>query len=150
MLATRQRSACPWEHTCRSASWKSPAFYGTWRYITGFTRGCYWTLYQTIKIQTTSSPPVYLRPVLILSSHLCVIVTSHFFPSDFLTKYYMHVSCPHVTCPDYLILLHLFATIIRVFWTEYTLRNSSHPLLGQSVAASYYYISVKQLNISLP
>jgi len=45
---------------------KYPAFYGTRRYITVFTRARHWSLSWTRRIQSTPSPP----SVLILSSHL--------------------------------------------------------------------------------
>jgi len=51
---------------------KFPAFYGTWRFFTGFITACHWFLSSASCIQSTTSHPVSLRSILILSSHLCL------------------------------------------------------------------------------
>jgi hypothetical protein len=49
---------------------KSPAFYGTRRFITMFTRALYWSLSWARSIHSISSHHTSLRPILILSAHL--------------------------------------------------------------------------------
>jgi hypothetical protein len=46
------------------------AFYGTRRFNTVFTRALHWSLSWVISIQFTPSHPVFLRSILILSTHL--------------------------------------------------------------------------------
>jgi hypothetical protein len=47
-----------------------PAFYGTRRFNTVFTRALHWFLFWAISIQSTPSHPISLRSILILSTHL--------------------------------------------------------------------------------
>jgi hypothetical protein len=47
-----------------------PAFYGTRRFNTAFTRALHWSLSWAISIQSTPSHPISLRSILILSTHL--------------------------------------------------------------------------------
>jgi len=63
-----------------------PAFYGTWRFITVFTRAHHWPVSWARCIQSTTLHPSFLRSSLILSSHLRLGLTSGLFPSDFPTK----------------------------------------------------------------
>jgi hypothetical protein len=46
-----------------------PAFYGTRRFITVFTRTLHWALFWARSIQYIPSPPISLRSILILSTH---------------------------------------------------------------------------------
>jgi hypothetical protein len=47
-----------------------PAFYGTRRFITGFTRALHWSLSWARSIRSIPSHPISLRSILILSTHL--------------------------------------------------------------------------------
>jgi hypothetical protein len=47
-----------------------PAFYGTQRFITMFTRALYWSLSSARSIQYIPSHSISLRSILILSTHL--------------------------------------------------------------------------------
>jgi hypothetical protein len=49
---------------------KFPAFYGTRRFNTEFTRVLHWSLSWAISSQSTPSHPISLRSILILSNHL--------------------------------------------------------------------------------
>jgi hypothetical protein len=51
---------------------KFPAFYRTQWPITNFTKAHQWTLTWDRQIQSTSSNLISLRPILLLSSHLCL------------------------------------------------------------------------------
>ena len=64
---------CPWSRVLPKLILlvkKSPAFYGTLRFIIMFTAACCLSLFWTIGIQSAPSLPVYLRSILILSSRL--------------------------------------------------------------------------------
>jgi len=63
---------------------KFPTCYGTWRFITMFTRAHDWFLYWARCIQSTSHP-ISLRSILIFSSHLYLGLASGLFHSGFLT-----------------------------------------------------------------
>jgi hypothetical protein len=62
-----------------------PAFYGTQRFITVFTRAHHWSLFWSRWIQFTPYHLVLLRSILILSSHLHLSFLSCLFPSGFPT-----------------------------------------------------------------
>jgi hypothetical protein len=62
---------------------KFPAFYGTQRFITVFTRAIHWYLSWARSIQSIPSHPVSLRPILILFTHLRLGLPSGLFPSWF-------------------------------------------------------------------
>jgi len=49
---------------------KFPTFYGTWRFITMFTRSHHWFLSLSGCIQSTPSMPISLTSIIILSSNL--------------------------------------------------------------------------------
>jgi hypothetical protein len=49
---------------------KSPALYGTRRFITVFTKALHLSLYTARPIQSTPYQPIPLRSILVLSSHL--------------------------------------------------------------------------------
>jgi hypothetical protein len=60
---------------------KLPAFYGTWRSITIFTRACNLSLSWARSIQSMFLHPTSYRFILILYSHLCLCLPSGLFPS---------------------------------------------------------------------
>jgi len=51
-----------WE--VKSHSFKFPAFYRTWRFVTMFTRGCHWSLFWARSIQSTPFHLAFLRSIL--------------------------------------------------------------------------------------
>jgi hypothetical protein len=57
-----------------------PVFYGTRRFITVFTRALHWSLSWATSLKSTPSHPITLRSVLILSSHLCLGLSSQIIP----------------------------------------------------------------------
>jgi len=65
---------------------KFPAFYGTRRIIIAFTSARHLSLSSARSIQSMPAHPTSLRPILILSSHLRLGLTSGLFPSGFPTK----------------------------------------------------------------
>jgi hypothetical protein len=65
-----------------------PAFYGTRRFITVFTRALHWSLFRARSIQSIPSLPVSLRSILILSTHLCLGL-----PSGLLYTLYTITNC---------------------------------------------------------
>jgi len=58
---------------------KLPVFYGPRRSITVFTRAHHWSLPWTRCIHSTHSHTMYVRPILILSFHLCLDLPSYVF-----------------------------------------------------------------------
>jgi hypothetical protein len=60
-----------------------PAFYGTWRFNTVFTRALRWSLSWATSIHSTPSHPTSLRSILILSTHLRLGLPSGLFSSGF-------------------------------------------------------------------
>ena len=63
-----------------------PAFYGTRRVITALTSVCHPSLSWASPIQSTYQHPTSWRSILILSTHLCLCLSSGLFPSGFPTK----------------------------------------------------------------
>jgi hypothetical protein len=114
-----------------------PTFYGTRRFNTVFTRALHWSLSRAISIQSTPSRPIYLRFILILSTHLRLCVPSGLFPSGFPTNIlYAFRFSIRATCPAHLILLDLITPYhknikysVTAVWTPvlfqiYVLRSS--------------------------
>jgi hypothetical protein len=80
---------------------KFPAFYGTRRFITVFTRACHWSLSWARWIQSTSSHTLSVRSIMILSSHVRLRLQGGYFPSGFPAKipYTFLISPMRATCP---------------------------------------------------
>jgi hypothetical protein len=71
---------------------KFPAFYGTRRFITVFTRAFHWSLSWARSIQSIPSHPNSLRSILILSTHLRL---SHQYPTcSPLVPHSCYMPCP--------------------------------------------------------
>jgi hypothetical protein len=80
-----------------------PIFYGTWKFITVFTRALHWFLPWTRSIQSIASNPTSLWFILILPTHLRLDLPSGLFPSDFFP---IRAKCPdNLTLLDFIILI---------------------------------------------
>jgi hypothetical protein len=102
-----------------------PAFYGTRRYITAFTRALHWSLSWARSIQSIQSQPISLRFILILSTHLRLGLHCGLFPSGFATNIlYAFISLIRVTYPAHLTLLDLI--ILIILGEEYKLRSFTY------------------------
>jgi hypothetical protein len=75
-----------------------PAFYGTRRFITMFTRALHWSLSWATSIQSIPSHPISLRSISILFTHLRLGFPSGRFPSGFPTN--LSHSC-YIHCPSH-------------------------------------------------
>ena len=78
------------------------------------TRVCHLSLSWASPIQSTYPHPTSWRSILILSTHLCVGLSSGLFPADLPTKtLYAPLSSPiHAICPAHLILLNFITCTI--------------------------------------
>jgi hypothetical protein len=87
-----------------------PKFYGTWKFITVFTRALHWSLSWARSIQSIKSHPIPLR----LSTHLRLGLPSGVFPSGLSHQYPTCIPLLPIraACPDQLILLELIILII--------------------------------------
>ena len=104
---------------------KFPAFYGTQRFITAFTRTLHLSLSWASSIQSTPPHPTSWRSILILPSHLHLGLPSGLFPSGFPTKtlYTPLLSPIRYTCPAHLTLLDFITR--TMIGEEYISLNSS-------------------------
>jgi hypothetical protein len=130
-----------WEGDSSSAGRKYPAFYGTWRSITVFTRGLRWTTVRTIWIQSTSSHVIYLRFILILPSHLLLDHSTGLFPSGYPNKIlYAFIYTIRATYPAQLNLLDLISLIISGEKYNLWLHTEALPLCTtfSSLVDNYY------------
>jgi hypothetical protein len=93
---------------------KFSALYGTRRFITVFTTACHCSPSWARCIQSTISLPIYLRTILILSSHLRLDHPSGLFPSGIPTKilYTFLISPMCAKWPSHPIVLYLITLII--------------------------------------
>ena len=116
---------------------KFPTFYGTRRFITALTRVRHLSLSWANPIQSTYPHPTSWRSILILSTLLCLGLSSGLFPSGFPTKtlYAFLSSSIRATCPAHLILLDFITRTISV--EEYrSLSSSLCSLLHSPVTSS--------------
>jgi hypothetical protein len=101
-----------------AATQNFPAFYGTGKFITVFTRALHQSLSWARSIQPIPSHPISLKYILILSTHLRLDL-----PLGFHTNilYAVFFSSLHATYPRHLILLDLIT--LAIFGEEYELCN---------------------------
>jgi hypothetical protein len=102
-----------------------PTFYGTWRFISMFTRALHWSQSWYTSIQSIPSHLNSLRSILTLSTHLHLGLPSGLFPSDFPTNTLYPFRCYPIcaTCPAHLTLLDLI--ILTILGKKYKLWSSS-------------------------
>jgi len=92
IMLTNSMEQNPSEANSHSASQKFLASYGTWRFITMFTRAHHLSLSWARWIQSTTSHTISLRSILILSSDPCLGFLSCSSLYIFQPKYCMHFS----------------------------------------------------------
>ena len=125
---------------------KFPSFYGTWMFITMFTRTRHLLISWGRWMQFPPSEQIYLRFILILSSNLCLVLPIGLFRSGFLTTtlYAPLFSPMHAGCSAHLIPLDL---ITRITFAEvYRSCSSSlcsllHSLVTSSLLGSSIFLS---------
>ena len=116
---------------------KFPVFYGTRKFITAFTSDRHLSLLWASSIQSTPQYHTSWRSILILSSNLCLGLTSGLFPSGFPTKtlYTPLLSPIQATCPAHPIFLDFI--ILTVWGEEYrSFSSSTRSFLHSHVTSS--------------
>jgi len=83
---------------------KFHAFYGTRKFIIVFAKTRHWSLSWARWLQSTTSPPISLRSILIVPSHLHLDLRAGLFTSGFRPKFVWiyHLSLMRTTCPAHL------------------------------------------------
>jgi hypothetical protein len=121
------------EATNYVATWYFPAFYGTRRFITAFTRALHLSLSWARPIQPTPPQPISKRPILILSVYLRLGLPSGLFPSGFPTNnlYAFLFSPIRDTCPAHLYIkntqLYVYNIQLILSWKLCLPSLSAHP-----------------------
>ena len=115
---------------------KFPAYYGTRRFITAYTRPRHLSLSWARSIESRSPHPTSWRSIVILSSYLRLGLPIGLFPSGFPTKtlYTPLLSPIHDTCRAHLILLDFITRTI--LGEEYRLGSSLCSFLHSAVPSS--------------
>ena len=105
--------------TCLQLVRKFPEYYGTRRFTTAFTKARHLSLSWTRAIQSIPPHPTSVRPILILSSHLCLGLPSSSFPEVSPLK-----PCMHLYLPPYA--LHAVPISVCLTWSPewYLVRNT--------------------------
>jgi hypothetical protein len=114
------------EATTCAATRYFPAFYGTRRFITEFTRAFQLYLSWARPIQSTTFNPISKRSILMLSIHLRLGLPSCLFPYGFPTNnlYTFLFSPIRATCPAHLILFNFIILINQLARKTLTLTSS--------------------------
>jgi hypothetical protein len=102
-----------WEVASRSATQEFNNIYGTWSFITVFTRALYWSPAWATSIQCIPPNPIFLGSIVILSSHLRLGLTSGLVHSGFPTKI-LHASPMRASC------LPTSSSLTWSFWLQLT------------------------------
>jgi hypothetical protein len=91
-----------------------PAFYGTLRFVTMFTRSLHWSLSWARSGQTILSHHISLRSILVFYTHLRLVLSSGLFPPGYGTNnHYAFLFSPVCTTyHDHLVLLDFIILII--------------------------------------
>jgi hypothetical protein len=148
------RSAYEWPLTCTnfaelSPSWETasciqplknfPTFQAALRLICLFVKAYHWSLSSARSIQSTPSPYISPRFILLLPTYLCPGLCCGLFPSGFPSNNLQAFlfSPIHATCPAFLILLDHYNRT----WRKYKLWSSS--LCSFSNPTSLHLLSVQ-------
>lgn len=141
------------EKLSSSASHVIPAFYGTGRFNTVFTKTRNSFRSWDMSTQSALSLLIYLGSILMLSTHLFLGLRSVIFPSRFPTKTSIRMSLlpTRVTCPVSLIVLDL---LTRTMFVEgYKTRSSSicnflqSPIASFDLGSNTFFLSARSSNI---
>jgi hypothetical protein len=128
-----------WEAANCVATQELPSSYGTWRFITVFTRVLHWSLSRVRSIESIPPHPVPQRSILMLSTHQCLGLPSGLFPTGFPIKtLYAFLFSPHacyMPCPSHPRVDHCNYT----WWRVQVMKL----LIMQSSPTSHHFISLQ-------